>query len=160
MPRKAKTLVERFEAKVDRTSTPDGCHEWVGLPDADGYGRMRYGGKTRKAHRLAWELVHGPIPAGMCACHRCDRPACVRVDHLFLGTPADNNADRDAKGRGADRRGDRGGNAKLTNQQAAEILDAYKTGEQSHADLATEYNVSRATVSLLLAGKTWANIPR
>ncbi len=49
---------------------------------------------------LAWEIVKGPIPPGMHVLHRCDCPPCVRPDHLFLGTHADNMRDMIAKGRG------------------------------------------------------------
>jgi hypothetical protein len=51
------------------------------------------------AHRLAWEKANGPIPAGMYVCHTCDVPACVNVEHLFLGTQSDNMKDMAAKGR-------------------------------------------------------------
>jgi hypothetical protein len=54
---------------------------------------------NRLAHRVAWEKVHGPIPQGMQVLHRCDTPLCVNVEHLFLGTNADNQRDKASKGR-------------------------------------------------------------
>jgi hypothetical protein len=97
-------LVERFAEKVRFRSTPDGCDEWTATLSHHGYGQI---GATRErkllyAHRVAWELVNGPIPAAMVVMHACDNPRCVRVDHLRLGTQAENNADRDAKGRRVD----------------------------------------------------------
>ena len=65
---------------------------------------MKRRGETAYAHRMAWELEHGPIPGDLWVLHRCDNPPCVRLDHLFLGTHADNMADKVAKGRQA--RGD------------------------------------------------------
>lgn len=76
------------------------CWEWTGHPNGKfGYGRVMVNGRRVLAHRRAWELLVGPIPDGLKVLHRCDNPPCVRPDHLFLGTLADNNRDRDAKGR-------------------------------------------------------------
>lgn len=75
------------------------CLEWSGYRDRKGYGQLRHAGRTRFAHRVAWSAANGPIPDGLCVLHRCDNPSCVRADHLFLGTNADNVRDRDAKGR-------------------------------------------------------------
>jgi hypothetical protein len=82
----------------------NGCWVHTNERTAKGYARLDIGDKHHKAHRLAWELLHGPIPEGMVVCHRCDNPPCVRPDHLWLGSIADNNADMAAKGRRADQR--------------------------------------------------------
>lgn len=92
----------RFMAKVKVARS--GCWLWRGAVKQGGlpYGRFRLWGKIVKAHRAAWLLFVGPIPAGRCGLHRCDVPRCVSPAHLFLGTIADNVADMLAKGRGRD----------------------------------------------------------
>ena len=91
-------VAERLAAGLVRM--PSGCLEWTGYDMGDRYGAIWSDGRYVRTHRLAWELVHGSIPEGLFVCHKCDNPPCCDVEHLFLGTPADNNADRDAKGRG------------------------------------------------------------
>jgi len=95
-------MEERFWAKVDRT---DDCWLWTACRTTHGYGQFRpERSRGAQAHRVAWELTNGPIPAGMLVLHRCDNPPCVNPAHLFLGTQSDNMRDMYAKGRGRPRR--------------------------------------------------------
>ena len=76
------------------------CILWEGWLSSNGYGLADRGGNKRQlAHRWTYEQAHGPIPAGMVVMHTCDTKACVNLDHLVLGTQADNMADMVAKGR-------------------------------------------------------------
>lgn len=86
----------RFWSKVQMGPS---CWVWEGARNRGGYGTFRRGSVVIKAHRAAWEFCYGPIPEGLCVLHKCDNPPCVRPDHLFLGTVADNAQDRVAKGR-------------------------------------------------------------
>jgi hypothetical protein len=85
--------VERLLAR--RTITPSGCWEIAGQPHRR-YGQLAHG---TYAHRLAYEMWIGPIPAGMLVCHRCDNPPCFNPAHLFLGSKRDNLVDAALKGR-------------------------------------------------------------
>lgn len=90
------TLADLFALSSPEPNT--GCWLWLGTIKG-GYGNVAFCGRTMRTHRLAYELTHGPIPSGLCVCHRCDTPSCCNPDHLFLGTPNDNNQDKIRKGR-------------------------------------------------------------
>jgi hypothetical protein len=91
----------RFWSRVDFSGE---CWLWLGPVHTNGYGRLwitRRLGKRKKgkAHRTSYELVYGPIPDDILVCHHCDTKLCVRPNHLFLGTDADNMDDKTRKGR-------------------------------------------------------------
>ena len=89
---------DEFLAKIC-TDSRTGCWLWNGAKFENGYGAFSYRNKTVRAHRWSYNYWVGPIPDGLLVCHRCDTPACVNPDHLFVGTQRDNLDDREQKGR-------------------------------------------------------------
>lgn len=126
-----------------------GCWLWTGALDPAGYGRLH----NKLAHRLAWADVNGPIPAGLFVCHHCDNPPCVRPDHLFLGTAADNAADRDAKGRGRT-----GRRSKLTPALVAQLRARYSGRRGQISQFAREYGVTSLTMGRAIKGQSWGDV--
>lgn len=124
------------------------CIEWEG-GHQHGYG-FHSPSRTR-AHRRAWILAHGPIPDGLIVMHLCDNRGCVNVDHLRLGTHAENMADMKAKGRA--RAGY--GNRKLTDAQVAEIRSRLTGRYGECSALGREFGVSHRTIGLIRDGRIW-----
>lgn len=83
----------RFWSKVDRSNGPDACWPWLAAR-SDGYGELKLHGRVLPAHRVAYELVVGPIPDGLHIDHGCHTPPCVNPSHLRPATPGQNAANR------------------------------------------------------------------
>jgi hypothetical protein len=150
--------------------TPDrpenGCWEWVGAAHRNGYGVMGYNKKTLTGHRVSYMLAHGEIPCGMYVCHSCDNRKCVNPEHLFLGTAADNNRDMREKKRHACGekhseaikaselhnasilRGEKHGNAKVSDADRAKILWLYESGIRQPV-IAKQFGVTQSLVSII-----------
>lgn len=119
------------------------CWLWTSVVNERGYGLFwRYHSTKARAHRVSYAHFCGEIPEGLFVCHRCDVPACVNPDHLFLGTNAENMADMVAKGRKR---------LKLTSEDVLAIRQAAAAGAvQSH--LARSYDVAEITISKIVRG--------
>lgn len=148
-------FIERFWAKVEKT---DGCWLWTAKSkDKDGYGLFHAPRRMVRAHRLSWELAAGESPGKALVCHRCDNPACVRPDHLFLGTARDNFRDCLAKGRYSPK-GTGNAAAKLSEEDVSKVRNLYATGQWSQQAIADIFGVTQTTVSTIVLGKRWRHV--
>lgn len=174
--------VRLLERSIINTTT--GCREWQRCRSPKGYGQLGFRGRQMHAHRASYEVFIGPIPAGLWVLHKCDNPPCINPEHLFLGTNADNVADKVAKGRATAptgdahysrtnperlargdrhgsklhperwRRGETHGSAKLTETDVRAIL----ASTDSCKSLGRFYGVSDVLISLIRRRKAWRHI--
>ena len=152
-----------FWARFDARTRPQGdCIVWTLANGAPCY---RYGlawpkGEWRRpllTHRLAWMRAFGAIPAGLFVCHHCDNPPCVNPAHLFLGTVADNNRDRDQKHRCPRICGEAHPGARLTDAKVRRIrfLSANRVPQKL---IAAAYGITRAGISGIVTRRLWSHI--
>lgn len=145
---------ERLEKLCERVPF-SGCWLWLGAVTKFGYGKITVDGNHTTAHRWSWTLRRGPIPDGLHVLHKCDVPACVNPDHLFLGTALDNDQDKRRKGRHYVLPIQR--NPKLTEEQVADIRRL--RGLETIVSLGKKFSVHHSVVSRIQRGKSWAHIP-
>ena len=152
---KRKPLADRFARFVHYTDDLFSCWLWTGALLPNGYGVLHRPGKrggNLYAHRVAWEMDHGPIPPGLFVLHRCDVRSCARIDHLFLGTPADNMTDMVQKRR--HKHGAIHNWARLTEAHAREIL----ASSEPTAVLMTHYGVSAGAINGIRDRRSWKHL--
>lgn len=145
-------MIEQLTDRILARCTPEpntGCWLWDGTDAGKGYGVISIACRTVRAHRASYEAFVGPIPDGLCVCHRCDTPSCVNPEHLFLDTSQGNTADRVRKRRSA--RLSNHGSAKLTPAQVAEIRSSWL----SQRKLARAFGVTQSNISAVRRGVTW-----
>lgn len=144
--------VARFWSRVDQCG-PDECWAWAGPRLPKGYGMLTLptgikGGKRTYAHRVAYALTSGEVPAGFYVCHHCDNPPCCNPRHLFLGTPKDNTHDALAKGRWCTKR-----DSKIDRETVEGWIESYLSGD-SLAKIANRAGFHIQTISKAITGKT------
>ncbi len=130
------------------------CWEWIGSKATSGYGHIRIDGRLRSAHRVAYEMVNGPIPDGMVVMHSCDNPSCVNPQHLSLGTKKVNSDDKFAKGRARFVSGTDHSLSKLTPDLIEEARRLRSEGE-SYTAIGWRFGLHRSTIARALKGRTW-----
>lgn len=148
---KYKTTEERFWERV--SVQPEGCWDWLGAKNHGGYGHF-WIDRQMDAHRASYLINVGPIPERMYVLHKCDNPACVRPDHLFLGSQTTNMVDCRAKGRV--RMGETQWRHRLTEADVRIVLSL--RGTESHTSIAKKFNVARPTISYVCERKTWKHV--
>ncbi len=150
--------IDRFWPKINRESghrvpgMESDCWLWTAGRFTQGYGCIQRQRTGKVAHRIAWELTYGPIPAGICVLHRCDEPRCCRPDHLFLGTTRDNVEDMLRKRR------ERWGSARLTAEVIQQIRDLHRDGAVSNRFLAARFGVTPTHIGYIVKRRVWKYI--
>lgn len=159
-PEKLQKLKDAYEKHVIRK---EGCWDWKGPQRSFGYGALstdRYG--CQDAHRASWIIHKGEIEAGLCVCHKCDNPVCSNPDHLFLGTPIENNQDKIDKGRANYSTpprfiGENNKSSKLDDKKVVEIKHLLLSGH-TLSDISERYKVNRTTIFKIKDSQTWKHI--
>lgn len=149
-----RSVEDRFWSYVDKSEGPTACWPWRGARDANEYGAFQLPKKLVGAHRFAWFLSYGD-PGQLFICHHCDNPPCCNPSHLFIGTAQDNTTDCVLKLRHV--HGEAVHTSKLKEADIYAIQEKRREGA-SIQSLATEYDVTLASIVFVLTGRTWKHI--
>ncbi len=160
----------KFEAKINKQSgvylngLTTECWLWTGTINPTGYGAYQTNWaktvlKTQWSHRISYHLFKEaflPCENGYekQVRHKCDNPKCVNPDHLEFGSQAENNSDRDSRGRHMVLCGETNGSSKLTPEIQEQIRELRKGG-MIYKDIAARFNVNRRTVERFCTGSSY-----
>jgi hypothetical protein len=134
-----------------------GCWLWMGAITGLGYAYTSIKSRAVRAHRLMFEVAHGPVEPGNDVCHRCDVRACINPSHLFQATHRENMLDMAQKGRANTARGESQGNSRLTRAQVLAIRSAVSGGE-SKASVARRYGVTHSCIQCISSRINWRHV--
>ena len=145
----------RFWNKVNKTET---CWIWRGAHSKFGHGRFKIKNHLFSPHRLVFEWFVGVIPNGMLVCHKCDVPACVRPEHLFLGTYTDNLKDAISKNRRQipkPLKGEKSHLSKLTYNEVVRLRELNENSLLKKKEIASLFNISGRNFRDIAHYRTW-----
>lgn len=147
-------LSQRILDRVE-FDTNGGCWLWAGaMTWGNGYGNIGYAGRSHGAHRASYETFIGPIPDGLCVCHRCDVRACVNPAHLFLGDHKANMADMRLKGRAARLAGSDAPSA-ILHEANIQPIRRLISDDFSNKEIGFWFGVSADVINAIRAGRSW-----
>src|SRR6202041_712075 len=166
----SQNFLKRFWSKVDKNGAPPihnvtlgPCWKWMRPLSENGYGGISMGRTVSLvaagrilAHRASWIIHFGPIPEGKGVLHKCDNPQCTNPNHLYVGTQKDNCRDMIERGHMYDRRGEKCGMAKVSNEDVSFIRASLGL---SHRKLGRMFGIDCSTVTRIINRKTWAHVP-
>ena len=126
------------------------CWIWKGALNRSGYGKFYFQGFGHDiAHRVSYKLFKGSIKDDFFVCHRCDNPACVNPNHLWLGTHKDNMTDMVQKNRQK---------SKLNANDVIKIRELVERFRVSHKKIMEEFNITSGTISNIIYRRIWKHI--
>ena len=142
-------MTKDFWANVDARGT--GCWPWKGAVTQRGYGYLSYNGRTKLAHRIAWEQTNSTLLPLECIGWTCENRLCCNPDHMFKYRRKSHDGEVHTR----TRRGEEHPNARLRLWQIEEMRQFYATGSYTYKRLSKRYEVSQKQIGRIIRGEQW-----